>query len=192
MLVLALIGLLAAEAARSGFPAIRDGSLPLWSLKVDGHLPEAFSVIGYAFYMQVVCPGLRRAAAGGCAGPARRSARAALPALALCLSPSVSPCQPMMMPLLREMPEGRAGIAIMNRAVHTTLYGAPGAQWRPRRRRAPARCFAGTLTSARRRRAGVALSIYFAIGLFGASVFGKDTAGAWRAGSALSGWTARS
>jgi hypothetical protein len=29
----------------------------------------------------------------------------------------------MMMPLLREMPEGPAGIAIMNRAVHTTLYG---------------------------------------------------------------------
>jgi hypothetical protein len=37
----------------SGFPAIRDGSLLLWSLKVDGHLPEAFAVVGYAFYMQV-------------------------------------------------------------------------------------------------------------------------------------------
>lgn len=59
VLVLALIGLLAAEALRTGFPAIRDGSLPLWSLKVDGHLPEAFSVVGYAFYMQArSAPGL--------------------------------------------------------------------------------------------------------------------------------------
>lgn len=55
LLVVCLIGLLAADAISSGFPAIKDGSLPLWSLKVDGHLPEAFSVVGYAFYMQV-CP----------------------------------------------------------------------------------------------------------------------------------------
>lgn len=53
--MLGLICLLAADAFRNGFPAIRDGSLPLWSLKVDGHLPEAFSVVGYAFYMQVRC-----------------------------------------------------------------------------------------------------------------------------------------
>lgn len=52
VLVLGLIGLLALDACRNGFPAIRDKSLPLWSLKVDGHLPEAFSVVGYAFYMQ--------------------------------------------------------------------------------------------------------------------------------------------
>lgn len=82
MLVLGLIGLLAAEAISSDFPAIQDGSLPLWSLKVDGHLPEAFSVVGYAFYMQ-----------------------------------------PMMMPLLREMPAGQVGIEVMQQAVHTTLFG---------------------------------------------------------------------
>jgi hypothetical protein len=29
----------------------------------------------------------------------------------------------MMMPLLREMPEGPSGIRIMERAVRTTLYG---------------------------------------------------------------------
>jgi hypothetical protein len=52
VLVLGLISLLAVDACRNGFPAIRDKSLPLWSLKVDGHLPEAFSVVGYAFYMQ--------------------------------------------------------------------------------------------------------------------------------------------
>lgn len=29
----------------------------------------------------------------------------------------------MMMPLLREMPEGGAGVAAMQKAVHTTLFG---------------------------------------------------------------------
>jgi hypothetical protein len=31
--------------------------------------------------------------------------------------------QPMMMPLLREMPEGRVGIRVMQQAVHTSLFG---------------------------------------------------------------------
>jgi hypothetical protein len=31
--------------------------------------------------------------------------------------------QPMMMPLLQEMPEGRVGIQVMQQAVHTTLFG---------------------------------------------------------------------
>lgn len=31
--------------------------------------------------------------------------------------------QPMMMPLLQEMPEGRMGIQVMQQAVHTTLFG---------------------------------------------------------------------
>jgi hypothetical protein len=31
--------------------------------------------------------------------------------------------QPMMMPLLREMPEGQHGVRIMQRAVHATLFG---------------------------------------------------------------------
>jgi hypothetical protein len=53
VLVLALIVLLGKKAWDAGFPAIRTGDLPLWSLKVDGHLPEAFAVVGYAFYMQV-------------------------------------------------------------------------------------------------------------------------------------------
>lgn len=52
VLVAALIALLAAEAFKAGFPAIRNGDLQLWSLKVDSHLPEAFAVVGYAFYMQ--------------------------------------------------------------------------------------------------------------------------------------------
>jgi hypothetical protein len=53
VVVAGLIALLAADAFEEGFPAIQDGQLPLWSLKVDSHLPEAFAVVGYAFYMQV-------------------------------------------------------------------------------------------------------------------------------------------
>eukprot|EP00878_Enallax_costatus_P037849 GHUV01042903.1.p1 GENE.GHUV01042903.1~~GHUV01042903.1.p1 ORF type:complete len:136 (-),score=23.39 GHUV01042903.1:41-448(-) len=55
VLVLCLIVLLATEAVGRHFPAVQTGELPLWSLKVDGHLPEAFAVVGYAFYMQVGC-----------------------------------------------------------------------------------------------------------------------------------------
>ncbi|WIA15022.1 hypothetical protein OEZ85_001723 [Tetradesmus obliquus] len=105
VVVAGLIALLATDAFQEGFPAIQDGQLPLWSLKVDSHLPEAFAVVGYAFYMQ-----------------------------------------PMMMPLLREMPEGQHGVRIMQRAVHATLFG-------------------------------VALTVYFSMGLFGASLFGQDTEG---------------
>lgn len=53
VLVVGLIGLLAFEAVGEHFPAVQAGELPLWSLKVDEHLPEAFAVVGYAFYMQV-------------------------------------------------------------------------------------------------------------------------------------------
>lgn len=53
VVVVGLIALLAAEAFQQGFPAIVDGQLPLWSWTVDSHLPEAFAVMGYAFYMQV-------------------------------------------------------------------------------------------------------------------------------------------
>ncbi|KAF6264352.1 hypothetical protein COO60DRAFT_177404 [Scenedesmus sp. NREL 46B-D3] len=108
VVVVGLIALLATSAVREGFPAVQDGQLPLWSLQVDSHLPEAFAVVGYAFYMQ-----------------------------------------PMMMPLLREMPEGEHGVRIMQRAVHATLF-VP---------------------------AGVALTVYFSMGLFGASLFGQDTEG---------------
>lgn len=53
VLVVGLIGLLGYEAFSQSFPAVHTGELPLWSLKVDKHLPEAFAVVGYAFYMQV-------------------------------------------------------------------------------------------------------------------------------------------
>jgi hypothetical protein len=51
-LILGLIAMLGARAAAAGFPGIADGEVPLWGLRPDGHLPEAFSVLAYAFYMQ--------------------------------------------------------------------------------------------------------------------------------------------
>lgn len=50
--------------------------------QVDEHLPEAFAVLGFAFYMQ-----------------------------------------PMLMPLVKEMPPGPVGQAVSERAVHIVLYG---------------------------------------------------------------------
>lgn len=45
-------------AVSAGFPAIASGQLPVWGLKPGGHaaLPEAFAVLGFAFYMQVRTP----------------------------------------------------------------------------------------------------------------------------------------
>lgn len=51
-------------------------------LQVTDDLPEAFSLLGFAFYLQ-----------------------------------------PLMMPIIREMPEGRAGRNALTAAVHTSLLG---------------------------------------------------------------------
>ncbi len=59
-------------------------SLPFLSpgpTQLDPHLPEAFAVLGFAFYMQ-----------------------------------------PMLMPVLKEMPKGPGGVAVSERAVHVVLY----------------------------------------------------------------------
>ena len=45
-LVVGLILLLAVRASLAGFPGIEDGEVPLWSVTLDKHLPEAFSVLG--------------------------------------------------------------------------------------------------------------------------------------------------
>ncbi|MEW5305955.1 MAG: hypothetical protein WDW36_008464 [Sanguina aurantia] len=82
LVVLALCGIITAKAFRTGFPAIQNGELPLLSLRVDENLPEAFAVLGFAFYMQ-----------------------------------------PMVMPLLKEMPLGSLGVSITERAVQICLYG---------------------------------------------------------------------
>jgi hypothetical protein len=52
-MVVLMIALLAFKAWQAGFPAIASGDFPIWSLQIDEHLPEAFAVVGYAFYMQV-------------------------------------------------------------------------------------------------------------------------------------------
>lgn len=64
-------------------PAVSNGEFKLWSFKVTDDLPEAFSLLGFAFYLQ-----------------------------------------PLMMPIIREMPEGRAGRNALTAAVHTSLLGS--------------------------------------------------------------------
>lgn len=44
--MLGLIALLGVKAALAGFPGLVDGEVPLWTLRPDRHLPEAFSVLG--------------------------------------------------------------------------------------------------------------------------------------------------
>eukprot|EP00879_Flechtneria_rotunda_P020873 GHRR01021976.1.p1 GENE.GHRR01021976.1~~GHRR01021976.1.p1 ORF type:complete len:263 (+),score=99.43 GHRR01021976.1:116-790(+) len=82
VVVAGLCILLAVKACALGLPAVADGQLPLWSFKVTDELPEAFSLLGYAFY-----------------------------------------CQPYMMPIIREMPEGKAGRRALEAAVHAALLG---------------------------------------------------------------------
>eukprot|EP00201_Polytomella_parva_P012349 CAMPEP_0175072368 /NCGR_PEP_ID=MMETSP0052_2-20121109/19864_1 /TAXON_ID=51329 ORGANISM="Polytomella parva, Strain SAG 63-3" /NCGR_SAMPLE_ID=MMETSP0052_2 /ASSEMBLY_ACC=CAM_ASM_000194 /LENGTH=605 /DNA_ID=CAMNT_0016339851 /DNA_START=124 /DNA_END=1943 /DNA_ORIENTATION=- len=81
VVVIALCSVIIHKAVSTGFPAVRDGELPVFKVKWNSHLPEAFAVLGFAFYMQ-----------------------------------------PMLMPLVKEMPPGPEGSAISERAVHITLY----------------------------------------------------------------------
>ncbi|KAG2499638.1 hypothetical protein HYH03_002577 [Edaphochlamys debaryana] len=82
VVVVALCVIIVSRAVALGFPAIARGELDVFGVKVDEHLPEAFAVLGFAFYMQ-----------------------------------------PMLMPLLKEMPVGPVGARLTERAVHITLFG---------------------------------------------------------------------
>uniref|UniRef100_A0A383V717 Amino acid transporter transmembrane domain-containing protein n=1 Tax=Tetradesmus obliquus TaxID=3088 RepID=A0A383V717_TETOB len=83
LIVAALCGLLGYKAWSQGFPAVTSGEFPLWSLRVTADLPEAFSLLGFAFYLQ-----------------------------------------PLMMPIIREMPEGRTGRNALSAAVHASVLGS--------------------------------------------------------------------
>ncbi|KAK9906824.1 hypothetical protein WJX75_008674 [Coccomyxa subellipsoidea] len=92
VIVAALAGIIVTEAAQYGFPALRNGELPLWGIKLSADLPEAFAVLGFAFYVQ-----------------------------------------PMLMPLLHEMPPGPASVNITCTAVRivvgivaSVVYGVIG------------------------------------------------------------------
>lgn len=111
--------------------------------------------------------------------------------------------QPMMMPLLQEMPQGRVGIQVMQQAVHTTLFGEPYL-CRKRHAQVPCmhvqtsqpgynapnphegqhsmteeQCAASSLFLAAKHVsclncfAGVALTVYFGMGFFGAALYGQ-------------------
>ncbi|GLI61167.1 hypothetical protein VaNZ11_003454 [Volvox africanus] len=81
VVVVVLCVIIVARAVADDFPAVRSGELNVLDVKVDAHLPEAFAVLGFAFYMQ-----------------------------------------PMLMPLLKEMPSGPTGTRLTERAVHITLF----------------------------------------------------------------------
>ena len=49
VVVVALMAVIIYKAVALGFPAVKRGELPVFSLKVDEHLPEAFAVLGFAF-----------------------------------------------------------------------------------------------------------------------------------------------
>ncbi|KAK9817843.1 hypothetical protein WJX72_002950 [[Myrmecia] bisecta] len=77
-----IISMVVYTALHAGLPAIRSGELPLWGMKVTKDLPEAFAVLGFAFYLQ-----------------------------------------PMMMPLLHEMPAGDLGVQLTSTAVRIVVPG---------------------------------------------------------------------
>ncbi|MEW5318684.1 MAG: hypothetical protein WDW38_009886 [Sanguina aurantia] len=79
LVVLALCGIITAKAFRTGFPAIQNGELPLLSLRVDENLPEAFAVLGFAFYMQPMVMPLLKEMPGFARGVHHRASGADLP-----------------------------------------------------------------------------------------------------------------
>eukprot|EP00884_Botryococcus_braunii_P011112 jgi/Botrbrau1/20000/Bobra.200_1s0008.1 len=90
--VLGLMAVFVSEAVKAGMPAVRSGEFPIWGVQWTSDLPEAFAVMGFAFY-----------------------------------------CQPMLMPLLHEMPRGQRGLKLMSSAstftimvVATVVYGVLG------------------------------------------------------------------
>ncbi|KAK9867727.1 hypothetical protein WJX84_006460 [Apatococcus fuscideae] len=82
LVIIAIIGIVIHAAVSTGFPAIRSGELSLWKLQASKGLPEAFSILGYGFYLQ-----------------------------------------PMMLPLLNEMPLGALGVELTNQAMCLVTLG---------------------------------------------------------------------
>ncbi|KAI8464659.1 MAG: transmembrane amino acid transporter protein-domain-containing protein [Monoraphidium minutum] len=90
-LVLGLVVLLGVRAVAAGFPGVADGEVPVWRVHVDGHLPEAFSVLAYAFYMQPMMMALLPEMPTGAAGAATmaRAVRSTLYGVAFALYASM-------------------------------------------------------------------------------------------------------
>ncbi|DBB04668.1 TPA: hypothetical protein ACH3X1_012728 [Trebouxia sp. C0004] len=82
VVILAMVGIIVRTSIHAGLPAIKSGELPLWTFESAAQLPEAFVVLGFAFYLQ-----------------------------------------PMMMPLLHDMPPGPSGLAITSSAVKIVIIG---------------------------------------------------------------------
>jgi amino acid permease len=81
-LVALLVGVVVQRALAAGLPALASGELPAWRVARPRELPEAVSVLSFAFYTQ-----------------------------------------PMLLPLLSEMPAGREGVEVMCRALKAVTMG---------------------------------------------------------------------
>lgn len=85
-LVLVLAIVVARAALSAGFPALKSGELPLFSVATKADLPEAVAVLSFAFYLQ-----------------------------------------PMLLPLLKEMPPGDIGVELTSKALQfVTMVVATG------------------------------------------------------------------
>ncbi|KAG2497084.1 hypothetical protein HYH03_005078 [Edaphochlamys debaryana] len=60
VVVVALCAVIVWRAVDAGFPALASGELSLVDVKLDGHLPEAFAVLGFGFYIQPMVMPLRK------------------------------------------------------------------------------------------------------------------------------------
>ena len=60
-LILGLVVLLAVVATTKGFPGISSGDVPVWGVRLDGNLPEAFAVLGALCCCSTPTPGLHSA-----------------------------------------------------------------------------------------------------------------------------------
>lgn len=92
VVIVAVMGIIIYQSSSAGFPAVTSGDFPLWRVKVTRELPEAMSVMGFAFYVT-----------------------------------------PMLLPLRAEMPAGKEGDRLANKAtiivvviVSQLIYGCLG------------------------------------------------------------------
>ncbi|KAG2449180.1 hypothetical protein HYH02_005927 [Chlamydomonas schloesseri] len=70
VVVVALCIIIVTRAVQLGFPAVASGELDVLAVKVDEHLPEAFAVLGFAFYMHPMLMPLLKEMPSGPAGTA--------------------------------------------------------------------------------------------------------------------------
>jgi hypothetical protein len=142
LVILALLAVLTVGALQAGLPAVVNGQLPLWSLQVGKNAPgldvclvstgsASMRLLAAAAWAALTALGL-----AAVLGTTRASMLCACCCCRCCHSqvndqlPEAFSLlgyafylQPLIMPIIREMPEGRAGRQALTTAVHTSLLG---------------------------------------------------------------------